>query len=610
MQMQAGLTPRRQRFKASGMLRGIGSPAQLILTLILAGAILPPLGELVFGAFRSGAPGDPTAVFSLDNLEAAYGAFVGSGPFAVPLRNSLIIAALVTLCAVCVGVLLAWVVTRTNVPGRRFLQTAIMLPLFYSSLVSVVGWSVLADPTSGFLNQLIRLLPGVSSNFRAININSFGGIIFVMAQHYVPYVVLIVLGPMESLDASLEEAAAVAGASGPRMLWTITLRMLTPAIAASAVVVFVLAMDMFDVPGYLGSRSNIPVLAYSVYVLVIGFAPNIPLASAGSTILVLIAIALMFVYRRLLARANRFVGIGGRGHRSRRTDLGKYRLAIFGVTLLVVIVSTVLPVIGVVFRSLMAVRTISFSLSDLSLRNYQSVLGDGSLPLALGNSLIVSVAAATLCVVVAILVSFSARRQKSLAAFAANYLVSIPVAVPGIALALGLLWAYVTSPLYLTIWLIVFGVAVRFVGIAVQGASAGMAQVDSAIEEAAAVAGASTFRQLAGILLPVMGPVIVSVWLVAFVSAVRELPVSVLLYGAGTQTLPVMTWNRLLDGSYGAASAIAVVQIALVGIVYLVAGRALRGALLRGRGDSTGDVSVERAQVPFGDRGDAPRPPR
>src|SRR6201999_747474 len=133
-------------------------------------------------------------------------------------------------------------------------------------------------------------------------------------------------------------------------------------------------------------------------------------------------------------------------------------------------------------------------------------------------------------------VAFSARRRPSWAAAGSVYLVSIPVAVPGIALGLGFLWAYVTSPLYLTIWLIVIAVAIRIVGIAMQGIAAGMTQVDASIEEAAAVAGASTFRQFTEILVPVMGPAVVSVWLVAFVSAVRELPVSVLLYGADTKT--------------------------------------------------------------------------
>jgi ABC-type Fe3+ transport system permease subunit len=102
-----------------------------------------------------------------------------------------------------------------------------------------------------------------------------------------------------------------------------------------------------------------------------------------------------------------------------------------------------------------------------------------------------------------------------------------------------------------------------------------------------------------------MGPAVVSVWLVAFVSAVRELPVSVLLYGVGTQTLPVLTWNRLLDGSYGAASAIAVVQIVLVAIVYFVADRGLRLLFVRGRKSQTARTQAGAGALVTADSSDA-----
>ena len=167
---------------------------------------------------------------------------------------------------------------------------------------------------------------------------------------------------------------------------------------------------------------------------------------------------------------------------------------------------------------------------------------------------------------------------------ALDYLVALPIGIPGTVFGVGMLWAYVRTPLYLTLWILLLAFTVRYLVYAVRTVGGSMMQIDPMLEESAAIAGGTPLRSFLFVDLPLLKPAIASAWLLVFLIVMREISASVILYGADSVTLPILTWNYLNDGSYGTASALAIVQVIAVGCVVLLL-RTLFGADIRARSE-------------------------
>jgi iron(III) transport system permease protein len=542
----------------------VGTPAQVVLLVVLAWAVLRPLGFLFWGAIRSDSPGAPGADYSLEPLAAIYGGLLGGGRFAEAVATSAWIAATVAALAILAGVSLTWLVDRTDLPGRQYIKFALLVPTFYSSLVDVIGWSVLAAPRSGLLNQV---WDGLTGRGTIVDVYTLPGIIFVMVIHFIPYVVLLTSGPMQSMNATLEEAAEIAGGSRPAILRTITIPILFPAIAAAGLWVFILAMEMFAIPVILGSRVRVTTVAGEIYLYARGYQPNLPLAAAAGSFLLGVSVIVLLLYRRLTRWVDRYVTVSGKGFRPATVPLGRLRPAALLMALVVVLFMMVLPLGAVVLRSLMPVRTTRVDPAALGLANYHELLNSSYLLQAATNSALLSFGGAAACVALGGLVAYWRVRRSSPAAAASDYILSTTAALPGILIGLGFLWAYVATPLYLTLWLLLLVLVARYVGLGIRGISAAVMQTDRALDEAATVAGASEAMVLRTITFPLLRPTGVAVGFLLFLSIARELSASVLLFGVGTYTLPLLTWEYLTDGVFGAASALAVVQVMAIALL-------------------------------------------
>lgn len=545
---------------------------QLLAVLVVAFIVLRPLAILFWGALRSASPGAPGAAYSLEPLRAVYTGWLSGSPVGDAVLNSLVISALVTALSLAAGIGFTWLVSRTDIRLRGVIGGALLLPILYSSLVGIIGWTTLFAPRSGLLNQAWRGLTGTESNL--FNIYTYAGVILVMTLHFVPYVVLIVGGAMRSMNAELEEAAEIGGATRVRTLRSVTLPLLLPATAAAGLFVFVISMELFSVPYVLGSRIRLTTLATEIYLNVRGrggSAPNLPVAAATGTLLLGITLVLLFTYRRLGRRLGRYTTVSARGFRTGTTRLGRWRLPATLLALGYVLLTTVLPLSGVVLRSLIAVRSTTIDVAELSLENYRELLASPNLGEALRTSAALSFGGALLALMLATVVAVWKTRRRSVLSGAADYILTVPVAVPGLLLGLGFVWAYVASPLYATIWLMLLVVVVRYVGIGIQSVGAGLVQTDAALAEAAVVAGASEPRVLRTITLPLMRPALVSVTMLLILTIGRELSASVLLYGPGSRTLPILTWELLTDAVWGSASALAVLQVLAIGALAVFA---------------------------------------
>lgn len=535
---------------------------------VVALLVLTPLGALLYGSLRTHSPGSRRATWTLENLQSVYGGLFEGGWTQSAALNSISLAVPVMLLACGLGVFLAWAVTRTDMWGRRTFEFLFLLPMLYSPLVGVIGWSVLADPRAGLLNKLWQAMTGSAEP--VINIYSYGGIVAVMVFYFIPYAFILNVGTLRAMDPALEEAAAVGGANLWQRLVQITFPMMLGSIAAAGLFIFTLALEQFAIPGFLGSHIRFDTLAYAIYLRTNGYPVDLPGAAAAGTLLLILSAIGLYWYRRLTRRSERFVTVTARGYKPGVTALGALKPIIFAVCSLVFVIGVAVPLAAVVLRALLPVRTTSLDLSSLGLENFTQALGAEDIMLGLRNSVYLAVGAATICAALGLLLAYRLVRRRSAPMALADYLIAMPIGIPGTVFGVGMLWAYVGSPLYLTIWILMLAFVIRYLVYGVRTTSAGLMQVDRTLEEAATVSGATPLRTFVFVNLPLLKPVIASTWLLVFMIVMREISASVILYGVNSVTLPILTWSYLVDGSYGIASALAILQLLIVAAIVVV----------------------------------------
>lgn len=539
-----------------------------VLLVFVALLVLTPLGALFFGALRSHPPGSRRATWTLGNLESVYGGLFGDGWTQSATLNSIGVAFPVTALACAIGIFLAWAVTRTDMWGRRVFEILFLLPMLYSPLIGVIGWSVLADPQAGLLNTLWKATTG--STTPVVNVYSYLGIVWVMVFYFVPYAFILNLGTFRAMDPALEEAASMSGANLWQRLMRVTLPVMLGSAAAAALFIFTLALEQFAIPGFLGSHIRFDTLAYAIYLRTNGYPADLPGAAAAGTLLLILSAFGLYWYRRFTRRSERFVTVTARGYKSGITPLGWLKPVLFTACVAVFLLGVAVPLTAVLLRALMPVRTTGLDFATLGLGNFMQLFEAQDILLGLRNSVILGAGAATLCAAIGLAIGFRVIRRQSAATAASDYLIAMPIGIPGTVFGVGMLWAYVGTPLYLTIWILLLAFVIRYLVYGVRTIGTGMIQIDRTIEEAATMSGANPLRTFLFVNLPLLKPVIASMWLLVFMIVMREISASVILYGVNSVTLPVLTWSYLVDGAYGIASALSILQLLIVAAIVML----------------------------------------
>jgi len=215
----------------------------------------------------------------------------------------------------------------------------------------------------------------------------------------------------------------------------------------------------------------------------------------------------------------------------------------------------------------MPVRTTVLDLTSLNFKNFSTLFNSQDILIGLKNSVLLGVATAFICAALGLWISYQIIRQKSKLMSTAEYLVSLPIGIPGTVFGIGMIWAYVGTPLYLTIWILLLAFVTRYMVYGVRMIGNGLSQIDRVLEEAARVSGASPLQSFWQINLPLLKPVLSSMWLLVFMIVMREVSASVILYGVDSVTLPILTWTYLFDGNYGTASALSILQLIIVALI-------------------------------------------
>jgi len=513
--------------------------------------VIYPLWQVLFRSFLD------AGVLSLKSYQKVF-----SYPsYYRALLNSVWISCATAAMCMVLGTLLAFLVIRTDLPGKKTLRTLLVLPYALPSFFAAIAWIQLLGP-QGYLARLFLEVLGFATV--PWNIYSAGGIVFVLTVHYFILVFITVAGALERMDASLEEAARTSGAGTYQVMRQITLPLVLPAIMAGGLLAFIGALANFGIPALLGMRARFFVLTTSIYYALA--IPDFGLATALSSMLVLVALVTMALQFGVQRGESRFTVISGKAVHPSELKLRSIRHLLFLMTSALVLFISILPILSMILTALMRYWGAPITAANLTLQNFNYVLSFEAAQRAIMNSLFLGAVAATVAMLVGTVISYLHVKAKLRGSRVLDFLATIPYAVPHtvIAIAMILAWARPPVSLYGTLWIILVAYLAVYLPFAVRTTNSTLQQVHDSLEEAARTSGAKLLPRLRDIILPLARPGMIAGWILVFMPALRELTVSILLYAYHTETIGVVVYNLQDAGYREIAAALASIVMGLL----------------------------------------------
>mgnify|MGYP001603260336 CR=1 FL=1 len=538
---------------------GMGLAALLACFLILY-----PLYTLILGSFQQADDWGEPVGFTLQHYRKAI-----EPRFLMAFANSIVISGGTCILAGFLGITLAWISARTNSFGARALEPFNLIPFYLSPLIGAIAWTYLASPSVGLLNQWLRGLLGLSSG--PFDIYSMAGIIWVMGLFYTPYMYLFTVGSFQKMDPALEEAARTAGSGMLGMTMRVTLPLMLPGILFGLSLTFVTSMGLFSVPAALGFPVRIHVLATAIYATVEGGSPDYNLGAALGMFILCTTFAI-FVMQRKILLPREFTTVTGKGYRPSVIDLGKWRYLTFAFQLSYLLAAIVLPILALFIISISQVWLGKIDLSQLTWRHYFYVLfGYPLTQRGIANSLFLGFFGATAAMALCFVLAYTVHHLEGKPKAALDFLLSMPIGMPGIIFSMGVLVAYIKTPLYGTIWIILLAYVSRYIPVGVKNVSSVLLSLSQELEDSSRLCGASWLTTARRILVPLLKPGLLSGWMVLFLIFMRELNASILLYSEGNEVMSVILYLLLQDAQAPQIAAYAMIQtLMMLAIMYLI----------------------------------------
>lgn len=464
------------------------------------------------------------------------------------LLRSLVVCSLTTLFACIVGVFIAYVMTRYNIPGKTFLHVLIILSLMSPPFIGAYSWITLLGR-----NGIVAKALG-SIGLKAPTIYGRNGIIFVFTLHLFPYVYLYTSGAMNSIDSSLEEAAENLGMNKFKRILTITLPVVLPSILAGCVMVFMTSLADFGTPMLLGEGYTVlPVLVYNEYMSESATDPF--MASSLSVIIVACSLLLLTVQKLVIDKKNYTMSTL---RPPQETKLHGMKRALATLPVLLVVGLALLPQVVVICQSFVE-RSFSGMVKGINLNNYRSIMK--RLGQNIFNTYSFSLIAIVFIVLVGILVSYVIVRKKSKASSLIDTLIMFPYVIPGSVLGIGLIVAFNHPPLVLvgTSSIMIISYIVRKLPYTVRSGSAFLYQMDPSVEEASINLGVSPMKTFFTMTARMMLPGVMSGAVLSWITCINELSSSIMLYSGKTSTISVAIYQEVVRMSDGTAGALATI---------------------------------------------------
>ncbi len=514
-----------------------------LVILLLGALVVPPLWYLLRGSMTGSDAPDTGPHVTLGHFAAV----LGNPQFLATGVNTFFFAAGSAVVALLLGWLSAWIVERTNAPLKAVAYFTAIISLGTPYVLYVSAWLLLFGK-GGPVNQVYRAVTGMPDV--AISIYSLPGMILVEGFLWSPLAFLLVGATLRNANAELEEAARMSGAGVWDTIRRVTLRLSFPSIMALAMLVFIRAIESFEVPALVGLPGRVYVMTTDIYRSMTTLPLDLGGASAFSVVMLLLVLVLLSIYARLSRHSEKYATITGKGFRPRPFDLGRLRYAAAAILVVNFLLLLVLPIGMLVWASLLPFyQPISGAAIKLvTLANYRNVLSSNSLSLVV-NTLVVSAATATIAMSLTMVAAWLAVRRGP-GAWAIERLATIPLVFPGLVLGIAVMEFFLNVPIHIygTLWILVWAFVINYLPYGMRYSTAGIIQIHRELEEAAAIFGASPLSRLHRIIVPLLAPALLAGWLFIFLMAARVLSLAILLAGPNSQTMAVAMFDLWTNG--------------------------------------------------------------
>jgi iron(III) transport system permease protein len=540
-------------------------PAFVLLALALAVLVVLPLSWLIYYSLV-----DKQGAFTTANFAALVSDATLRKPFLVAIGMALSVGVLSSVFATP----LAWLVSRTDLPGRRVVRALVMASFVTPPFLGAIAWEILAAPNSGLVNVLYRYLTGAESDQHLVDIYTFPGLVFAIACYTFPYVFTLVANGLDNVPSDLEDASSILGGRAATTLRRITLPLVLPAVLAGSMIAILQALTMFGSPAILALPAGFHVITTKIWSL-FQFPPKPGLAAAAALPLLVITVLLLQGKNWVLGRRG-YTVLGGKSGTPRITALGAWKPLAIAFVGIILSLTVILPYAALLKTALTRNVSEPLTWATLTLRNFNFVFFEFSATrLAMWNTFLLGFATATIGTGIALVAAYMVSRSTVRGSYLLGMLATAPVAIPGIVLGVGVFLTY-SQPhlmLYGTLWILLVAFLTIEMPAGYQQMSAAFHGIHPELEEASRVLGASRLNTLRLITAPLLRSSVIATWCFVFIGTIRELSATILLTTANTKLVSVIIYDLNESGDLGAISVLGIMLLVVSFAVVFVAYR-------------------------------------
>ncbi len=544
----------------------MASKIPLIVFLLVSILFILPLLILVYGSFIPSFAAADRLRFTTRYVVSAF-----TSPSTLPLLwNTILYGAGGSALAIFLGGTFAWLMERSDIPGKKYLSFLPILSLTLPLAVKGFGWIFLFHPRIGLVNIGLESLLGLSGP--PFNIYSIWGMIFAWGTGGIPLSYLLIQTALRSMDPTLEEASRAAGNGLLTTLRKVTLPVIAPAILSAYLLLTIMGTENFDYPFLLGAPVGIDTLATRMYALV-ETRLQISAASALGIIYVAITFILMGIYIWSVRKSFRFVVVTGKAARPSFFKLGFWKWPAFAFCIIALLLSFGLQMFMVVLVSLVPYYTVGGGynpFAHLTLDNYVKAVQLPQFQLSVINSFELSLAAAIIATLLGSVMTYAMVKGKTRGKRVLEFMSTLPLAFPQILYSIGLIWTAFLVPglifIYGTSWIMLVSLIVVWLPFSIRYISANLIQISDELEEASAVAGSSWSRTFRKVTIPLLKNGMVNSFIYVFVNSFRELGAVVIFANASTIVMIVLLLNLFEQqaGAYPVVAALSVIMVLML----------------------------------------------
>ena len=501
----------------------------LIIDFLLVFQVLP-LVHIVFRAVF------PDGEFSLSTLERLV-----TYPLNMEAVKNTVIASLATMVlGTLIAFPLSFLIGRTNLYGRKFFRSLFVISYMVPPYVGAMAWLRLMNPNVGEVNLLLRRLFGLGDAPGPLNVYSLPGMIWVLTTFYFPYAFITISRAMEKMDPTLEDASRISGASPLKTVFRVDLPLMMPSLLAGALLVFVSAASCYGIPSIIGKPGNVNTITTRIVEYTALGQKGLRDATALSVFLMAMALIILLISDVVLAK-RQYITVSGKSVTPSVVHLRSLRWPLTILVSLFALVVIGLPFVTILLTSFKTdVGKSVLAAGNFTMANWTTVFARSETAHCLKNSLLFACAAATVGILISIVMNYLQQRTQLRGRSVPTFLITLGSGTPSVVIALGLIMTMRGNygiDIYGTAWIMIIAYLVKHLMMGMRTVASSMSQVHSSLEECSQIAGASWLRTMRRITGPLIFPSIAAGWFLIFIPSFYELSMTTLLYSGTTKTI-------------------------------------------------------------------------